>query len=70
MMKSWANAACAAASISASVASGRTMPMLLRMVSENRKVSWLTYEMLPRNEAVETPARSWPSIRTEPLSGT
>ncbi len=65
-MNSWAAAARAAASTSASLASGRAWAMLARRVSSNRNGSWVTRAMWSRSEAIPTSRTSTPSMATRP----
>ena len=68
MMKSWASAARAAASMSASLASGFPYAMLSRTRSENRKLSSKTTPTCDRSDWNVTSRTSMPSMRTEPAA--
>ena len=47
----------------------RPRAMFSRSVVSNRKVSWKTRPICPRNEAISRSRRSWPSNRTRPSLG-
>ena len=66
-MKSWAWATRAAASISASLASGRAKAMFSRIVAENRKLSSNTTLTAERSDDSVKSRTSVPSKRTVPL---
>ncbi len=66
MMKSWAAAALAAATIAASGAPSRPSAMLAPIVSSNSVTSCATIEMASRSEVSVTSRRSWPSMVMRP----
>ena len=68
-MESWIPAARAAASTSASAASGRPSRMFSRIVVSKRMLSWKTTPIWPASEATVASARSRPSKRTAPRVG-
>ncbi len=68
-MNSWALAACAAATISASLASRRPYFRFSPIVREKRMLSCITTPIWRRTDWVLQPTMSVPSIVMRPVSG-